>query len=133
MQQMHQDPAAPSAQDEVRRNNSYALYTLEQLVYQGEKLLKDNEDKISEADKTKSEDAIKDAKESLASEDTSTEDLDAKRDALNEALQAVGTAIYSQAEAEGEGAADEAGQSTPSSDRSEVVDAEIVDEDEENK
>src|SRR5690625_4661446 len=109
--QMVKDAEAHAAEDEERRKNADARNTLEQLVYQGEKLLKDNEDKISEADKTKSEDAIKDAKESLASEDTSTEDLDAKRDALNEALQAVGTAIYSQAEAEGEGAADEAGQS----------------------
>ncbi|HJB09518.1 MAG TPA: molecular chaperone DnaK, partial [Candidatus Brachybacterium merdavium] len=131
--QMVKDAEAHAAEDEERRKNADARNTLEQLVYQGEKLLKDNEDKISEADKTKSEDAIKDAKESLASEDTSTEDLDAKRDALNEALQAVGTAIYSQAEAEGEGAADEAGQSTPSSDDDDVVDAEIVDEDEENK
>jgi len=130
---MVKDAEAHAAEDEERRKNADARNTLEQLVYQGEKLLKDNEDKISEADKTKSEDAIKDAKESLASEDTSTEDLDAKRDALNEALQAVGTAIYSQAEAEGEGAADEAGQSTPSSDDDDVVDAEIVDEDEENK
>ena len=131
--QMVKDAEAHAAEDEERRKNADARNTLEQLVYQGEKLLKDNEDKISEADRTKSEDAIKEAKESLASEDTSTEDLDAKRDALNEALQAVGTAIYSQAEAEGEGAADEAGQSAPSSDDDDVVDAEIVDEDEENK
>ena len=123
---MVKDAETHAAEDEERRKNADARNTLEQLVYQGEKLLKDNADKIEDADKTKSEDAIKEAKDALASEDSSTEDLEGKRDALNEALQAVGTAIYSQAEgAEGETA--------ESSDDDDVVDAEIVDEDEEQK
>ncbi|MGP9683304.1 molecular chaperone DnaK [Brachybacterium sp. AOP3-A1-3] len=129
---MVKDAEAHAAEDEERRKNADARNTLEQLVYQGEKLLKDNADKVSDEDKTKSEDAIKEAKEALAGEETSTEDLEAKRDTLNEALQAVGTAIYSQAEgAEGaEGGSDE---SASSSDDEDVVDAEIVDEDEETK
>src|SRR5699024_8124802 len=126
------DAEAHAAEDEERRKNADARNTLEQLVYQGEKLLKDNEDKISEADKTKSEDAIKDAKASLASEDTATEDIDAKRDALHEDLPAAGSAISSPAAAEGEGAAEGAGQATPSSDDDDVVAAESVGEDGEN-
>ncbi|MGO3506240.1 MULTISPECIES: molecular chaperone DnaK [Brachybacterium] len=129
---MVKDAETHAAEDEERRKNADARNTLEQLVYQGEKLLKDNADKVSDEDRTKSEDAIKEAKEALAGEETSTEDLEAKRDTLNEALQAVGTAIYSQAEgAEGaEGGSDE---SASSSDDEDVVDAEIVDEDEETK
>ncbi|MGO3314869.1 MAG: Hsp70 family protein [Brachybacterium tyrofermentans] len=129
---MVKDAEAHASEDEERRKNADARNTLEQLVYQGEKLLKDNADKVSDEDRTKSEDAIKEAKEALAGEETSTEDLEAKRDTLNEALQAVGTAIYSQAEgAEGaEGGSDE---SASSSDDEDVVDAEIVDEDEETK
>ncbi|GAA1300281.1 molecular chaperone DnaK [Brachybacterium tyrofermentans] len=132
---MVKDAEAHASEDEERRKNADARNTLEQLVYQGEKLLKDNADKVSDEDKTKSEDAIREAKESLASEETSTEDLEAKRDTLNEALQAVGTAIYSQAEgAEGaEGAEADSGESASSSDDEDVVDAEIVDEDEEKK
>src|SRR5699024_8281355 len=95
---MVKDAEAHAAEDEERRKNADARNTLEQLVYQGEKLLKDNEDKIQEADRTKAEDAIKEAKEKLADEEADTSDLEAKRDSLNEALQAVGTAIYSQAE-----------------------------------
>ncbi|MGO1976988.1 molecular chaperone DnaK [Brachybacterium tyrofermentans] len=129
---MVKDAEAHASEDEERRKNADARNTLEQLVYQGEKLLKDNADKISDEDKTKSEDAIKEAKESLASEETSTEDLEAKRDTLNEALQAVGTAIYSQAEG-AEGAEGDSGESASSSDDEDVVDAEIVDEDEEKK
>ena len=124
---MVKDAEAHAAEDEERRKNADARNTLEQLVYQGEKLLKDNEEKISDGDKTKAEDAIKEAKDELAKEDASTEDLEAKRDALNEALQAVGTAIYSQAQEGAEGT------EAPSSDDDDVVDAEIVDEDEEKK
>ena len=133
---MVKDAEAHAAEDEERRKNADARNTVEQLVYQGEKLLKDNEDKIADGDRTKAEDAIKEAKETLADEDASTEDLEAKRDSLNEALQAVGTAIYSQAEgAEGaEGAEDAAGAAgSSSSEDDDVVDAEIVDEDEEKK
>src|SRR5699024_8405222 len=128
---MVKDAEAHAAEDEERRKNADARNTLEQLVYQGEKLLKDNEEKISDGDRTKAEDAIKESKEQLANEDASTEELEAKRDSLNEALQAVGTAIYSQAEG-AEGAEDAAG-AEQSSDDDDVVDAEIVDEDEEKK
>lgn len=128
---MVKDAEAHAAEDEERRKNADARNTLEQLVYQGEKLLKDNEEKISDGDRTKAEDAIKEAKDELAKEDASTEDLEAKRDALNEALQAVGTAIYSQAQEGAEGAPE--GAEAPSSDDDDVVDAEIVDEDEEKK
>ncbi|OFT60378.1 molecular chaperone DnaK [Brachybacterium sp. HMSC06H03] len=128
---MVKDAEAHAAEDEERRKNADARNTLEQLVYQGEKLLKDNEEKISDGDRTKAEDAIKEAKDELAKEDASTEDLETKRDALNEALQAVGTAIYSQAQEGAEGAPE--GTEAPSSDDDDVVDAEIVDEDEENK
>ncbi|MEE1619195.1 molecular chaperone DnaK [Brachybacterium sp. J153] len=126
---MIKDAEAHAAEDEERRKNADARNTLEQLVYQGEKLLADNADKISDGDRTKAEDAIKEAKDELAKEDAETADLEAKRDSLNEALQAVGTAIYSQAQAEGAPEGTEA----PSSDDDDVVDAEIVDEDEEKK
>ncbi|MDN5688282.1 MAG: molecular chaperone DnaK [Brachybacterium sp.] len=130
---MVKDAEAHAAEDEERRKNADTRNSVEQLVYQGEKLLKDNEDKIADADKTKAEDAIKEAKDELAKEDASTEDLEAKSESLNEALQAVGTAIYSQAEgAEGaEGAAESGAEA--SSDDDDVVDAEVVDEDEETK
>lgn len=132
---MIKDAEAHAAEDEERRKNADARNTLEQLVYQGEKLLKDNADKISDGDKTTAEDAIKEAKETLANEDAATADLEAKRDSLNEALQAVGTAIYSQAQAEGADGAAPAGDGSEdaSAQDEDVVDAEIVDEDEENK
>src|SRR5690606_37132724 len=129
---MVKDAELHAAEDEERRKNADARNTLEQLVYQGEKLLKDNADKISDGDRTKAEDAIKEAKDELAKEDAETGALETRRDALNEALQAVGTAIYSQAQQDGaegaEGTEGQAGSASAADD--DVVDAEIVDEDE---
>lgn len=134
---MVKDAEAHAAEDAERRKNADARNTLEQLVYQGEKLIKDNGEKISDADRTKAEDSIKEAKEALAKEDASTEDLEAKRDALNEALQAVGTAIYSQQEgapgADGTAGPEGEQAGADASSDEDVVDAEIVDEDEEKK
>lgn len=132
---MVKDAEAHAAEDEKRRANQDARNTLEQLVYQGEKLLKDNGEKLQEADKTAAEDAIKSAKDILAKDDASTEDLEKSRDELNEKLQAVGTAIYAQSQAEGQGAAGAAGADGAASSGSDedVVDAEIVDDEDEKK
>lgn len=129
---MIKDAEAHAAEDAERREAAEARNTLEQLVYQGEKLLTDNEDKVSDADKSAAEDAIKDAKETLAKEDADKSELESKRDALNTALQAVGTAIYSQqGDAQPGAEGGDAASSTSGDD--DVVDAEIVDEDEETK
>ena len=126
---MVKDAEAHAAEDAERRKNADARNTLEQLTYQGDKLLKDNGDKIQDADKTAVEDAIKEAKEVLAKEDASTSDLEAAREALSEKLQAVGTAIYSAAQAEQEGQAEGADSTNATSgEDDDVVDAEIVDD-----
>ncbi|SLM91826.1 molecular chaperone DnaK [Brachybacterium nesterenkovii] len=129
---MIKDAEAHAAEDAERREAAEARNTLEQLVYQGEKLLKDNEDKVSDADKSAAEDAIKDAKETLAKEDADKSELESKRDALNTALQAVGTAIYSQ-QGDAQPGAEGADAASSTSGDDDVVDAEIVDEDEETK
>lgn len=126
---MVKDAEAHAAEDAERRKNADARNTLEQLTYQGDKLLKDNGDKIQDADKTAAEDAIKEAKETLAKEDASTSDLEAAREALSEKLQAVGTAIYSAAQAEQAGNAEGADSADAASgEDDDVVDAEIVDD-----
>ncbi len=134
IERMVKDAEAHAAEDAERRKVTDARNGLEQLTYQGEKLLKDNADKVSDADKTAAEDAIKEGKEVLANQDATLEQLESAQNALNEALQAVGTAIYSQAQAEGAPGTEDAqdAQADASSD-DEVVDAEIVDDEEENK
>ncbi|WP_058234455.1 molecular chaperone DnaK [Devriesea agamarum] len=131
IERMVKDAEAHAAEDEERRKLADARNTLEQLVYRGESLIKDNGDKVSEDIKTPVEDAIKSAKETLENEDAPISDLEAKRDALDEALQKVGAAIYAQAQTEGAtpGAGTEEPANSSAKDE-DVVDAEIVDEDE---
>ena len=54
-------------EDEERRKNADARNTLEQLVYQGEKLLKDNEDKVPGDVKTEVETAVEEIEARLRS------------------------------------------------------------------
>src|SRR5690606_13735903 len=101
----------------------------EQLVYQTEKVLADNADKVSDEVKTEVQEAIGELKTALEGEDI--EAVKAKQTALMTASQKIGEALYSQDKAAA-GAAPggdaPAGDATGSDE--DVVDAEIVDEDE---
>lgn len=137
---MVKDAEAHAKEDEERRANSDARNSLEQLVYQGEKLVADNGEKLQEATKTEIEEAVAKGREVGENEDTSTEDLEAETKTLSDVLQKAGSEIYSAAEAEGEqgeGGPDfdhtqSDSESQSASDDDDVVDAEVVDEEEDS-
>ncbi|UUU35498.1 molecular chaperone DnaK [Streptomyces sp. CA-210063] len=122
-------------EDRRRRETAETRNQAEQVVYQTDRLLSDNADKIPAGVKGEVETALSELKEALkASADS--EDTAALRQATEKvmaAAQKVGTAMYAQAQqAQGQqatagggggGAADAAGQDE------DVVDAEIVDDD----
>ncbi|MDX3238967.1 molecular chaperone DnaK [Streptomyces sp. ME03-5709C] len=113
-------------EDHKRRESAETRNQAEQLVYQTEKFLKDNEDKVPGDVKTEVEAAVADLKEKLKGEDSA-----AIREATEKVAatsQKLGQALYANAQAEGgaTGAAGAAG-GAPADD--DVVDAEIVDED----
>ncbi|MFF3562127.1 molecular chaperone DnaK [Streptomyces sp. NPDC002574] len=112
-------------EDHKRRESAETRNQAEQLVYQTEKFLKDNEDKVPADVKTEVEAAVADLKEKLKGEDSA-----AIREATEKVAatsQKLGQALYANAQAEG-GAAGAAGGAQPQAD-DDVVDAEIVDED----
>ncbi|MFE7112052.1 Hsp70 family protein, partial [Streptomyces sp. NPDC057600] len=111
-------------EDRRRREAAETRNQAEQLVYQTEKLLSDNADKIPGDVKTETEAALADVKEKLKGEDTA-----AIRTAMEKAAavsQKIGSSLYAQAPGGGSDAdsAAQAGQN----DAEEVVDAEIVDD-----
>ncbi len=118
-------------EDHKRREAAETRNQAEQLVYQTEKFLKDNEDKVPGEIKTEVEAAIGELKEKLKGED-----IAAIREATEKVAatsQKLGQAMYANAQAEGAG---EAGPGDERVDMSkdeegaeDVVDAEIVDED----
>src|SRR4051794_25791854 len=123
---MRQEAEKSAEEDHARREAAETRNQGEQLVYQTEKFLKDNEDKVPGEIKTEVEASVEELKTALKGEDTAeirtaTEKVAAVSQKLGQAMYA--DAQASQATAGGAAAGDEA----PKAD-DDVVDAEIVDD-----
>lgn len=121
---MVKDAEEHAAEDKKRREEAETRNTAEQLVYQTEKLLVDNADKLSDDVKTEVQAAVGELKTAL--EGTDVEAVKAKHAALLTASQKIGEALYSQ-----EQAAPAAADAPPAGDKTsdeDVVDAEIVED-----
>ena len=119
-----------AAEDKARREAAETRNQAEAFAYSTEKLLKDNDEKLPEDVKTEVSTAVSELKTALEGEDI--EDIKAKQETLTTVAQKIGEVLYAQEAAESEGAAPEG--ETPAADSDEdVVDAEIVDDEEEGK
>lgn len=116
-----------AAEDKKRREDAETRNQAEGLVYQTEKVLADNGDKVPDDVKTEVEAAVAELKTALEGDDV--EAVKAKQGALAAVSQKIGEALY-KAEAEQGGGEQPAADATEATDSDEdVVDAEIVDED----
>ncbi|MBD8021833.1 molecular chaperone DnaK [Brevibacterium gallinarum] len=121
-------------EDKKRREAADTRNMAENLAYQTEKLITDNDDKLPEDVKTEVQGDVDAVKEALKGEDD-----DAVKTAVEKLSQSqtkIGEALYQQGQEGGaEGAAGAEGTADAGSDATEddVVDAEVVDEDEEKK
>jgi molecular chaperone DnaK len=88
-------------EDQKKRESAEARNMAENLIYQVEKLLKDQGDKVGADKKARVESAVKDLKEAVKKNDA--EDIKAKVDALNTEMQAVSSDLYSKAKTGGGG------------------------------
>ncbi|HEX2155896.1 MAG TPA: molecular chaperone DnaK [Actinomycetes bacterium] len=118
-------------EDRRRREAAEAKNRAEQLVYQTEKSLKDYGDKISDEDRSSVESALTNLKEKLAGDDTVA--ITSATEALQQASYKLAEAVYAQAQS-GPGQA-QAGTTTTTDQGTtqnqgdgDVVDAEIIDE-----
>ena len=128
---MMKEAEAHADEDKQRREAAEIRNNADSLVYQTEKLLKDQADKVQPDDKEKIDGALGELKEALNGEDV--EAIRAKHEALIQASQEFAQRLYQSAQAEQNAAAADAGAGSgepPVSD-DEVADAEIVDEGEE--
>ena len=130
-------------EDKNRKEAVEARNELDNLVYQSEKQLKDNADKISEDNKATLESAIEDAKKTLANESSETSALKSENERLMEALNKIGEEIHAASAASSDAGPEDSG--TPPTDaepqesdpakaakQADVVDAdfEVVEEEE---
>ncbi|MDA2977075.1 MAG: Hsp70 family protein, partial [Actinomycetota bacterium] len=119
IERMVKDAEEHAAEDKKRREEAETRNQAEQMAYSTEKLIKDNDDKLSEEIKTEVQADVDALKTALAGEDI--EAVKNAQEKLTTSSQKLGEAIYAAqpAEAEQAEASDE-----------DVVDAEVVDEEE---
>ena len=125
--QMVKDAEAHAEEDKKRREEQEVRNSAESMSYQTRKFLADNEDKVSEDTKTKVTEAADAVDEALKGDD-----IEAVKDAvekLSAESQEMGKAIYEAEAANAEGAEGAAGASADD----DVVDAEVVDDAEDEK
>jgi molecular chaperone DnaK len=117
-----------AAEDKARREAAETRNTAEQLAYSTDKLIKDNADKLPEDVKNEVQADVDALNSALAGDDEAA--VKTAFDTLSASQQKLGEAIYSAAQAEpAAGTADEAAAESDE----DIVDAEVVDDEEEPK
>ncbi|GAA3038242.1 molecular chaperone DnaK [Streptomyces glomeratus] len=114
-------------EDRRRREAAETRNQAEQLVYQTEKLIKDNEDRIPGDARSETEGALAELKETLKGEDSA--EIRRALDKAAAAAQKIGSALYERARTEGGTASDQGAADGGAKGGDDVVDAEIVDDD----
>jgi molecular chaperone DnaK len=123
IERMVKEAEEHAAEDKKRREDQDTKNQAEQMVYQTEKLIKENDEKLPEDVKTTVQADVDALKTSLAGDDVDA--IKAALETLNTSAQKLGEAIYAAAAAETPAEAEAAGE--------DVVDAEVVDDEEEKK
>jgi molecular chaperone DnaK len=139
IERMIKEAEAHAEEDRKRREETEARNTAEQLVYSTEKFLTDNADKLPADGRGPVDAALEDLKQALKPDSGATaEDISAKTSKLSEESQKLGTAMYaaaseSEAGAGAQGSAQGAQGAQAGGSDEDVVDAEVVDDDEDKK
>ena len=95
IEKMMKEAEANKEADEKRKEEADLRNEAEQLIFAGEKSLKDLGDKVDEKDKKKVEEQTADLKKALEGNDI--DDIKKKKDALNETVMALATKVYEEA------------------------------------
>jgi molecular chaperone DnaK len=133
IEKMKQDAETHADEDKQRREEVDLRNSADNLVYQSEKLIKENGDKISGDKKSAVEAGNNELKEALKGSDTNA--IKAATEKLQQVVQDASGDIYKAAqEAQAAGAAEPSGDDTPDGDESSkkdegpIIDAEVVEE-----
>src|SRR3712207_249095 len=122
IKRMVQDAEAHADEDKRQRELAETRNAAENAAYQAEKQLKDLGDQVDDASKREIEDAIKDIRDSLTSDDVA--ELRSKTDRVQSAFHRVSEAMYQRAQEQAQSANGGGASSNGADD--EVVDAEVV-------
>ena len=100
IEQMVRDAEANAEADAQRRQIIEARNDIDNLIYSTEKSVKDNADKLDDEIKTAIETAVTEARTVKDNTEATLDELQAKKQALDEAAQKIGQAIYGQQQQE---------------------------------
>lgn len=144
VEKMAKDAEANAEEDKKKREAIEARNMLENSIYQTEKFVTDNKEKISDEDKKTLEDAMKDAKKVLEDEKADKEALEKAAKDMSEKMMPIGSKIYEEAAKEEQAKADskdgdkakttskgkskKSNKSKKDDDKDEPVEGEVVDE-----
>ncbi|MBJ69726.1 MAG: molecular chaperone DnaK [Acidimicrobiaceae bacterium] len=120
--QMIADAEAHANEDRERREEAEARNSADSLLYQTEKMVRENEDKITDDEKADVDEKIASLKEALEGEGTNLDAIKEAAENLNTASQGFAQRLYEAA------AQQEGNDETDGSD--DIIDAEIIDEEE---
>jgi len=133
VEKMAKDAESHAADDRKAKDQIEARNRADSMIYNIEKTLKENRDKVSAEDAQKIETAIEDTKKAMTENDA--EKLNAATDKLTEASHKLAEAMYKSSSTPPTGGADGAGQAEGHQEKpkDDVVDAEFVDVDDKKK
>jgi len=118
---------AHAAEDHQRREEAEVRNTSESLVYQTDKFLRDNADKIPADAKANVDEPLATLKKAI--EDNDFEAMKTAADSVAQASQTLGAAMYASAQAEGgQDGSEQASSEAQDTAEDDVIDAEIIDE-----
>ena len=141
IERMVKDAEVHAEEDKARREETETRNQAESLVFSTEKFLAESGDKLSDDARKPVDEALVALKDAIKPEsEASREDIQAKIDTLNEESQKMGAAMYAAAAEQGESgdvpggeASDASEADAQANDDSDVVDAEVVEDDDEEK
>jgi molecular chaperone DnaK len=128
VERLVKDAESHSDEDKKRREEIEAKNQLDTLVYQVEKMLSENREKLGGSDVQSLESAISDARKAM--EQGGVDELRRATEALQKASHKLAEAMYSQAGAQGGGDAgpSSGGATSGGGSKDDVIEAEVVDE-----
>ena len=124
VEKMAKEAETHADEDKKRKEFVEAKNMLDSSVYNAEKMLKDNKDKLSDEDQKTLEKAIEEAKKSVADDKITKDDLDTALKDLNDRIMPIGSKMYESAKTEEDNKTEE---------KSETVEGEVVDDKKEDK
>ncbi|MDO4100172.1 molecular chaperone DnaK [Clavibacter michiganensis] len=131
IERMVREAEEHAAEDKTRREQAEVRNNAEQLAYSIDKLIKENDDKLPEDVKSEVQGDVDGLKSALAGDDEDA--VKTAFDKLSASQTKLGEAIYAQGQQEQAAGETPEGASEAKKDDEDIVDAEVVDEDDEDK